>query len=181
MSAGGEKAVCFLNSNCLVAILCSRVALFYAITCFRTFIEMMVFDVECSQGHCFEGWFESLEAFEDQRERNLISCPFCDDTNVRKVMSPVALKRSPRDQDAPAPGDNIDYPRLAKAVVDYVHANFEDVGPNFASEALKMHYNVSEKKNIRGSATSEEEKTLKEEGIEFFKIPLPVPVDDKKN
>jgi len=42
-----------------------------------------------------------------------------------------------------------------------------------------MHYGVSEKKNIRGSATSEEEKTLKEEGIDFFKIPLPEKDEDK--
>jgi hypothetical protein len=34
-----------------------------------------------------------------------------------------------------------------------------------------MHYGVKEKRSIRGAATEEEEKTLKEEGIEFFKFP----------
>jgi len=32
---------------------------------------------------------------------------------------------------------------------------------------------VIESRNIRGVATSEEEKTLKEEGISFIKIPVP--------
>jgi len=31
---------------------------------------------------------------------------------------------------------------------------------------------VTEPRNIRGTSTQEEEKTLKEEGIEFIKIPV---------
>ena len=141
---------------------------------------MIVFDLECSSGHTFEGWFESLECFEDQRRKRLVSCPYCDDCEVRKVMSPVAVKRSQPEKDGVPPGP-IDYRRLAKEVVHYIHKNFEDVGTNFAAEALKMHYDVAEKRNIRGSATSEEEKTLKEEGIEFFKIPLPKTDEEPKN
>ena len=75
----------------------------------------------------------------------------------------------------------IDYPRLAKEIVDYVDKNFDDVGTEFATEALKMHYNVIEKRNIKGSATVQEEKILKEEGIGFFKIPFPKIDDEKKN
>lgn len=132
---------------------------------------MIAFDMECSQGHIFEGWFDSNESFEEQNTKGLVSCPFCDDTNIRKVMSPVAVKKSqPASASAPGP---IDYQRLAKEVVDYIQKNFEDVGPRFATEALKMHYGVSERRNIKGSATEEEEKTLKEEGIQFFKVPVP--------
>lgn len=140
---------------------------------------MIVFDLECSEGHVFEGWFDSLEAFEQQQAKGLVSCPHCNDKMVRRVMSPVSVKKT---VSQPKSGETgIDYQRLAKEVVDYVRNNFEDVGPQFAGEALKMHYGVSEKKNIRGSATSEEEKTLKDEGIEFFKIPLPKDEEDKSN
>jgi hypothetical protein len=62
-----------------------------------------------------------------------------------------------------------------------VNKNFEDVGSDFAKEALRMHYGVSEKKNIKGSATWEEEKTLKDEQIEFFKLPIPTTGGDKNN
>jgi len=54
-----------------------------------------------------------------------------------------------------------------------VQKNFDDVGCNFAQEALKIHYGAVEPRNIRGVSTKEEEKTLKEEGIEFFKVPMP--------
>jgi hypothetical protein len=142
---------------------------------------MIVFDLECSNGHVFEGWFDSLESFEEQNKKDLVCCPYCDDSNIKKVMSPIAIKKSHAEKRATQ--EPIDYQRLAKEVVKYIHDNFEDVGPKFAAEAFKIHYGVSEKRNIRGSATSEEEENLKEEGIEFFKIPLPKieDDDDKKN
>jgi len=140
---------------------------------------MIVFDLECSNGHMFEGWFDSLESFEEQNAAGLVNCPYCNGTDVRKVVSPVAVRRShPEIQKNQLP---IDYQRLAKEIVDYIQKNSENVGAKFASEALKTHYGVTEKRNIRGSATSEEEKTLKDEGIEFFKIPIPATDDDKTN
>jgi hypothetical protein len=139
---------------------------------------MIAFDLECSQGHKFEGWFDSLESFEEQNAKKLVNCPYCNDSEITKVISPVAVKKSLSETQRPP--DTIDYHRLAKEVVDYIHNNFEDVGLRFASEALKIHYGVAEKRNIRGSATSEEEQTLKEEGIDFFKIPLPKKIDDDK-
>lgn len=138
---------------------------------------MIVFDLECSNGHVFEGWFDSLESFEDQNSRELVSCPFCDDIDIRKVLSPVTVKKSyPVKHTPPGP---IDYQRLAREVVDYINNNFEDVGSQFSAEALKMHYGVTEKRSIKGSATAEEENTLKDEGIDFFKVPLPERDEDK--
>jgi hypothetical protein len=141
---------------------------------------MIVFDLECSRGHTFEGWFHDLESFEKQKTNKFVSCPVCNDTEIRRVLSPVAMKTSSPKNVADSSG-SIDYQKLAKEVVDYINKNFEDVGSDFAKEALKMHYTVTEKRNIRGSATDEEEKLLKEEGIEFFKVPTPKLDDDKKN
>jgi hypothetical protein len=95
------------------------------------------------------------------------------------VISPVATKTARPEPEKAA--DAIDYPKLAKEIVDYVNKHFQDVGSEFAKEALRMHYGVSEKKNIKGSATWEEEKMLRDEKIEFFKLPLPRTEDDKNN
>jgi hypothetical protein len=138
---------------------------------------MIVFDLECSKGHIFEGWFDSAESFEDQNKKGMVTCPYCDDMDIRRIMSPVAVKKASPDKPALPPGP-IDYQKLAKEIVDYVKDNFEDVGTKFASEALKIHYGVGEERNIRGSATSDEEKTLKDEGIEFFKVPVPNIIED---
>jgi len=141
---------------------------------------MIAFDMECSEGHVFEGWFDNLQAFEEQNNRDMIECPYCGDTRIRRILSPVNVRKS--NSVNTAESTSIDYKKLAKEVVDYIQTSFEDVGTGFSAEALKMHYGVTEKRNIRGSATLEEEKTLKEEGIDFFKVPLPKKADaDTKN
>jgi hypothetical protein len=141
---------------------------------------MIAFDLECSLGHCFEGWFHNMESFEEQKTKKLVNCPVCNDTEVRRVLSPVALKTSSQKNEVDNVGP-IDYQKLAKEVVEYINKNFEDVGSDFAKEALKMHYIATEKRNIRGSATKDEEKILRDEGIEFFKLPIMKFEDDKKN
>jgi len=103
----------------------------------------------------------------------------CDVADVRKVLSPVAVRTSqPREM---VPPNAINYRKLAKEVVEYIKKNSEDVGTQFAAEALKIHYGAAEKRSIRGSATEEEEKTLKEEGVGFVKVPMPAPEPEKSN
>jgi hypothetical protein len=55
---------------------------------------------------------------------------------------------------------------------DKLEKDFVDVGTDFMSEALKMHYGVTPARNIRGQSTADEERVLKNEGIEFFKLPM---------
>jgi hypothetical protein len=136
---------------------------------------MIVFDLKCGNGHQFEGWFDDGDAFEAQRENDLIACPVCDDVNISKLPSAFAIKNaSPR-----PPGDvpAVDLDAFHNRMSEYIEKNFDDVGCDFASEALKIHYGVSEKKGIRGTSTKEEEKMLEKEGVPFFKVPLASPSD----
>ena len=126
---------------------------------------MVVFDLQCVEGHAFEGWFDSLEELQSQIKRKLVSCPVCGSTKVKKVPSSFAISkgRSEPDQETAA--------RLVgKALKRYFKENFEDVGANFAKEALKIHYGVSEPRNIRGVSTAQEEEVLSSEGVDFYKI-----------
>ena len=132
---------------------------------------MIAYDLHCVNDHSFEGWFEDSRAYEDQQKKGLIACPVCNSSNVFKILSTFAIKAS-----NPLPnfdGDNISLEKINKQLTDYVEKNFDDVGTNFSKEALKMHYGVSEPRNIRGISTRAEEKTLVEEGVKFFKLPLP--------
>jgi len=78
----------------------------------------------------------------------------------------------------PSP-DRDDLKALGRQIYDFVENNFDNVGPNFAKEALKIHYGASEPRNIRGVSTKQEEKTLQEEGVDFVKVPLPSPPEDE--
>jgi hypothetical protein len=132
---------------------------------------MIAFDLQCKNNHTFEGWFEDSKAYEEQQKKGLIACPVCNDTNVFKVLSTFAIKSAshlPKIN-----GNEIALAKITEEITDYVEKNFDNVGTDFSKEALKIHYGASEPRNIRGISTKAEEKTLKEEGVQFFKLPMP--------
>jgi len=136
---------------------------------------MIAFDLQCGNGHTFEGWFEDGKAYARQNKKKMIACPVCNTTSVAKLLSTFAIKGSPTLPDSIQ--KNLDLKRISHELTDYVEKNFDNVGCDFAKEALKIHYGVEEPRNIRGVSTKEEEKTLKDEGISFFKVPLPATTD----
>ena len=136
---------------------------------------MIAYDLQCVNGHAFEGWFEDSEAYQAQKKKDLIACPVCNTTHVSRIPSTFAIKSSPIPKKVSPEEENLK--RVGKEIVDFVEKNFDDVGCEFAKEALKIHYGVKEPRNIRGISTKEEEKMLKEEGIDFLKIPMPVSPD----
>jgi hypothetical protein len=143
---------------------------------------MIAFDLQCAKGHIFEGWFENLESYEKQNLKKMITCPHCNNTKIRKILSPItALKTTSPQNNSQEEKKDIDYRKLAKEMVNYINTEFEDLGTDFAKEALKIHYGVSKERNIKGFATEIEENTLKEEGIQFFKLPAIKTDDDKNN
>lgn len=131
---------------------------------------MIAFDLFCSKGHKFECWFKDSSSFEEKKSSGLITCPICNDNQVEKAFSPFMIKKNGGKK-----GEEIN-PQKAyqtlQMINDYIDKNFEDVGANFYKEALKIHYNEAEKRNIKGTATPEEEIILKEEGVQFFKVPV---------
>lgn len=130
---------------------------------------MIAFDLICSAGHRFEGWFDSHKDLKSQLRRGLVDCPVCGDPDVSQALSPVAIARSGR-HDLPRADQEAAAHLLGKAMNHYFSENFEDVGPGFAKEALKIHYGVTESRNIRGVSTPKEEEMLQDEGVSFFKV-----------
>ena len=54
---------------------------------------MKVLNLQCAGMHTFEGWFGSEEDYQSQRERNLVACPMCANTEVRKLPSAPARSK----------------------------------------------------------------------------------------
>jgi len=132
---------------------------------------MIAYDLQCRNGHTFEGWFKDRNAFNKQLKAELIACPVCEDTVITRMPSTFAIKGS---SSLPAGNTSALNPKtMARAIAHYVDRNFDNVGADFAEEALKIHYGVNEPRNIRGVSTEQEEETLRKEGVEFFKFPLP--------
>ncbi len=137
---------------------------------------MIVFDLECLNGHTFEGWFDDRADLENQQEKGILQCPVCDTYSVEPKLSPIAIRTSsaaPSRQAQQALQANQEaFAELTEKVSQFVEKNYENVGGSFAKEALKMHYGASEHRNIRGTTTQEEDKNLEKEGVPVFKVPV---------
>ncbi len=155
---------------------------------------MIVFDLCCSKGHLFEGWFGSSGEFGSQQARGLVSCPECGSPEVSKApMAPAVPAKgsgqgkAPR-EDAATPVSNREIPpevekamrALAKAQKKAL-ADSKYVGDGFAEESRAMHYGEKEVEAIHGKATVKEAKDLLEEGIQVAPLPFPIAEPDELN
>lgn len=148
---------------------------------------VITFDLACEHGHRFEGWFRNGQDFEEQLAGSLLSCPLCGSQEITKQLSPVAVHVARRTAPSPPPSAKPEAaapapPQAARpadprvflhALARFVEQNFEDVGSGFAAEARKIEDGEADSRNIRGTTTPEEEEALREDGIEFLKIPVP--------
>ena len=147
---------------------------------------MKVLNLRCANGHAFEGWFASDDAFLEQNGSGLIHCPLCSDRIISRMPSAPRLNlsgaRAP-DQAALAapPAGAADAPAQAQKAwlqaVRHMLANTDDVGERFPEEARRIHYGEIESRSIRGQASAEERRALLDEGIEILSLPLPAALE----
>ena len=135
---------------------------------------MIIFDLTCNLGHAFEGWFQSLENYEDQIAQELISCPHCGSIEIRRVPSAIHVSKSVAAKDIntkKAQVSSEEMLSLLGQVLSSIIASTEDVGTGFADEARRIHYLESPERPIRGEASLEEFESLRDEGIEVMMLP----------
>lgn len=142
--------------------------------------DMKVFSLQCEQGHAFEGWFGSEDAYVEQCRRGLVECPLCASREVLRLPSAPRLNLSgARVAEAcpstspPATPEQRSVEALWLRAVRHVMAQTEDVGERFADEARRIHYGEAQERGIRGSASQEEAQSLRDEGIEVHALPVP--------
>jgi hypothetical protein len=148
---------------------------------------MIKYALVCEQAHKFESWFPTSEAFEAQRTRGLVTCPYCDSAKVDKQLMTPSVTRGRKGESVPASETPQSVAALSekdrelramiRAMREHVMANAENVGKGFADEARRMHYGETEHRSIFGEANGEEARALIEEGIDV--MPLPMIPDDR--
>jgi hypothetical protein len=134
---------------------------------------VIIFDLKCKNGHKFDGWFKDRQAFIEQNSQKLVACPICNSSRVDIVPSSVTIMgKDSRPAGKLKEKENFPLKALQE-LHQYIDKNFEDVGNQFAEIALKIHSGEEEKRNIKGTTTPQEEDNLREEGVQFIKIPVP--------
>lgn len=157
--------------------------------------------MRCPDGHRFEGWFSSSDAFAAQAAAGAIACAVCGNTQIERApMAPQVLRRAARRPDdgeakaggdapsaspalAPASGSDLASPQGKAAMVmsalmqqvralrAKVEATCDYVGDDFPEEARRIHYGEVEERGIYGEATPQEAEALRDEGVEVARIP----------
>lgn len=156
---------------------------------------MIRYALKCPDGHSFESWFQSADAYDALADRGLVTCAVCGAGGVAKAMMaprvsaetrkavpapmPVPAEDAPATPAAPAPGPvqaaaGPIPPKMAEALRAYrtfVETHTQDVGRRFAQEARAMHLGDKEDRPIRGEASAEEARSLLEDGVPILPVP----------
>jgi len=150
---------------------------------------MIRYALKCAEGHSFESWFQSADAYDALASKGLVTCAICGGTEVSKaMMAPrvataedasaidvAAMPTPERPLSAPAhPAE-----QMLRAMREHLEKNSTYVGDQFAQEARAMHLGETEEKPIHGEAAPEEAKALIEDGVPI--APLPVLPPEKAN
>jgi hypothetical protein len=139
---------------------------------------MFIVDWVCDQGHVFEGWYDSAPALAALRAEQDIACPRCGSIHVERKPTFGSIGRRSTDTAPTTPAVMpIEVQRFLSALIKHARANSTDVGDKFAEVALAMHRGEQEQAPIMGQSNADEEMELRQEGIEFLKIPIP-PIDE---
>ncbi|MGX7345751.1 DUF1178 family protein [Acetobacter pasteurianus] len=156
---------------------------------------MICYQLCCANGHTFEGWYRDSAAFTRLKQENLLSCAICGTPKVEQaLMAPAIVKgrsqpkkpetveppvTTPPQQHPEAPAatqrpepvtpDNLmSALRQIRAVVE---ENCENVGSNFADEALRIHHGEAPERGIYGDMTASEREMLEDEGVDVLPLP----------
>ena len=128
----------------------------------------------------FESWFSSSKEYEKLKKKNFLNCHNCNSLHIEKnLMAPSLVSKSSVSEISK---DVEKFNSIKKKISEYqkfIKNNFEYVGKSFAYEARSIHYGGKKKnKGIYGTASKQDLKELKEEGINTQMIPW---VEDKNN
>ena len=121
---------------------------------------MIRYRLQCRDEHEFEAWFRNSATYERQVRRGDVVCPECGAAEVSKAMMAPGLATRTGDTKEPVPSVA---PETAKRALmqrgllalmrdlrRQVEQHAEDVGPRFAEEARKIHYEEVEARGIYG-------------------------------
>lgn len=143
---------------------------------------MIRYSLKCADGHAFDSWFQSAEAFEALETKGLVSCAVCGGSDVSKaMMAPGVAKRGEAAPPAPQAAPTLTTPAtpveeaLARLRA-HVEAHSTYVGGNFVHEARAIHLGEAPERMIHGEAKPEDAKALIEDGVPVAPLPI-IPKD----
>lgn len=128
---------------------------------------MIKYAMKCAEGHTFESWFQSAQAYDDLVRSGHLACAICGSLQVEKaIMAPKVQASRPLSD--PASETEKKLAQMRK----HVEEKCTYVGGTFAKEAREMHDGIAPERAIWGEAKPEDAKALIEDGIPVAPLPF---------
>lgn len=132
---------------------------------------MIRYTLKCNQGHGFESWFASGEAYESLARGGHLACPVCGSGRVDKALMAPSVSGT----EAPARPLALETGSLAQKLADlrrHVEETSDYVGEDFAREARAIHLGDAPDRAIWGEARPDEARALVEDGVPVAPLPF---------
>lgn len=135
---------------------------------------MISFTLKCEEGHRFDSWFQSSDAFDKLHKAGMVNCAVCGSAKVEKaIMAPrVSDSKSNAERSTALTASKHPTEQMLADLRKQVEENSEYVGMNFAREARDIHDGLSPDRAIYGEAKPEEAKKLIEDGVPVAPLPF---------
>ena len=153
---------------------------------------MIKYKLKCKSTYClnedgFDGWFQNIAAFENQKNNGLINCPICGSDEVDKLLTTPSLKinknnkneniaskikTTPIVENGIIANDNLkDISTILRTIKKEIKKNSTFVGDKFVSQVRLMKEGKIREKPIHGNGSNKEIQELRDEGIDVVNIP----------
>ncbi|MEL6959757.1 MAG: DUF1178 family protein [Pseudomonadota bacterium] len=134
---------------------------------------MIRYQLKCADGHQFESWFQSSDAFDRLQSAGRVECAICGNAQVeRSLMAPSVSPARGKAREPSLSQPATDTEKALAAMRKHVEDNSDFVGLSFASEARKIHDGDAPERAIYGEAKPEEAKKLIEDGVPVAPLPF---------
>ena len=142
----------------------------------------------CSNQNSFDGWFQNIEAYQNQKSKGLILCPLCGSDDIIKSLTTPSFRLSKvKSTDTEVEQKEVDDKNLRKpvrsndktndilillrAMKKEIKKNSEFVGDDFVKEVRSMQVDKTKERSIYGHGTKKEIEELKDEGVDVLNFP----------
>ncbi|PPB81103.1 hypothetical protein LV82_01142 [Albidovulum inexpectatum] len=137
---------------------------------------MIRYSLVCADGHDFDSWFQSADAFDRLNAGGHVACAVCGSTEVTKsLMAPSVVGGRKAEEKASEPALNAPRNPVEHMLAELrrkIEASSEYVGMNFAAEARAIHEGEAPERPIYGEARLEDARTLIEDGVPVTPLPF---------
>ena len=138
---------------------------------------MIRYSLRCAEGHNFDSWFQSAEAFDKLTGSGMLTCAVCGGGGVQKSLMapkvrPARKAAVPAVSERPLAAPASEIEAALRKLRRHVEENSDYVGLEFVTEARAIHDGEAPARPIYGEARLDEARKLIEDGVPVAPLPF---------